>query len=420
MMNTSGKEALLSPYRVLDLTDEKGLLCGKILGDMGADVIKVEKPCGDYARRIGPFYHDEPDPEKSLHWFAYNANKKGITLDIEKHDGREIFTRLVGKAHFVIESFAPGYLQKLGLDYGHLSKVNPGLIMVSITPFGQAGPYSGFAATDIVAMAMGGHLYMTGDPDRAPVRCRSGQAYVNAGVDAAIGALVANHHRQLTGEGQHVDVSIQESVAGITLDEQVWWNLNEIIVKRAGSVRVRPDNGVRHRFIWPCKDGYLVFVMIGGSWGAGSLRSLVKWMDEEKMANDLVRNMDWDKFDWGRLLQDEVDAVMDPIGKFFMSHTKTELFEGAIQRRVTLYPVSTTEDTMKSVQLEARDYWTKLDHPELNTSITYPGPFIKASETPLTLRCRAPLLGEHNKEIYQRDLGLSDEDLRTLKGNGTI
>jgi len=419
-MSNTIQQSLLSGYKVLDLTDEKGFLCGKVLGDMGAEVIKVEEPSGDPARRIGPYYHDLPEPEKSLHWFAYNANKKGITLDLEKQDGSNIFKRLVAKADFVVESFPPGYLHDIGLDYESLSRINPRLIMVSITQFGQTGPYSNFQASDLVAMALGGHMYMTGDPDRAPARCGFGQAYVNAGVEAAIGAMVAHYHRELTGEGQHVDVSIQESVAGITLDEQVWWDLNKIIVKRAGSVRVRPDNGVRHRFIWPCKDGHLVFVMIGGNWGAKSLGALTRWMEEENMANQLLRNMDWEKFDWGSILQDEVDAVMDPIGKFFMNHTKTELFEGAIKRRVTLYPVSNAEDTMNSVQLKARDYWVTLEHPELNDSIIYPGAFVKASLTPLTLRYRAPLIGEHNSEIYGKDLELSPDDLRILKENGII
>ena len=134
------QETMLSPYRVLDLTDEKGLLCGKILGDLGADVIKIERPGGDPARNIGPFYHDEPDPEKSLFWFALNTSKRGITLDIEKADGKEIFKKLVKSADFVIESFAPGYLDKLGLGYSELERLNPGIIMVSITPFGQTGP----------------------------------------------------------------------------------------------------------------------------------------------------------------------------------------------------------------------------------------------------------------------------------------
>ena len=134
-------ENMLGPYRVLDMADEKGLLCGKLLGDLGADVVKIEKPGGDPARKLEPFYHDEPDPEKSLFWFALNTSKRGITLDIETADGRGIFKKLVKSADFVIETFPPGYLDGLGLGYPELEKINPGIIMVSITPFGQAGPY---------------------------------------------------------------------------------------------------------------------------------------------------------------------------------------------------------------------------------------------------------------------------------------
>jgi len=160
------EEGMLSPYRVLDLTDTNGLLCGKLLGDLGADVIKIERPGGDAARNLGPFYHDEADPEKSLFWFAFNTSKRGITLDIETAEGQETLKSLVKGADFVIESFPPGYLDRLGLGYSALEKINPRIILVSITPFGQTGPYKDYKAPDIVAFAMGGYMYPFGDPDR--------------------------------------------------------------------------------------------------------------------------------------------------------------------------------------------------------------------------------------------------------------
>jgi len=154
------KRGLLNPYRVLDLTDEKGLLCAKLLGDLGADVIKIERPGGDPARNIGPFYHDEHDPEKSLFWLAFNTNKRGTTLDIEKVEGQTILKRLVKTADLLVESFPPGYMASLGLGYSDLDRLNPRLIMVSITPFGQSGPYKDYKAPDIVAWAMGGQMYL--------------------------------------------------------------------------------------------------------------------------------------------------------------------------------------------------------------------------------------------------------------------
>ncbi|MFC2010644.1 CaiB/BaiF CoA transferase family protein [Chloroflexota bacterium] len=210
-------DGMLSPYRALDLTDEKGLLCGKILADLGADVIKIERPGGDPARNIGPFYHDEPDPEKSLYWFAYNTSKRGITLDIETTDGKEIFKQLVKSADFIIESFPPGYLDSIGLGYSALEKIKPDIILISITPFGQTGPYKDYKTSDIVAWAMGGEMAPFGDPDRPPIRIsHHSQAYLHAGTDAATGALAALYHRWTTGEGQQVDVSVHESVAQCT------------------------------------------------------------------------------------------------------------------------------------------------------------------------------------------------------------
>ena len=165
-----GIDFLLDPYRVLDLCDERGLLAGKILADMGADVVQVEPPGGSPARNVGPFHGDDPNPEKSLVWWAYAAKKRSITLDLENRDGQDLLRKLVAKSDFLIESFAPGYLENLGLDYGQLSAINPRLVMVSITPFGQDGPYSNYQASDIVGMALGGFMYLTGDDDRAPVR----------------------------------------------------------------------------------------------------------------------------------------------------------------------------------------------------------------------------------------------------------
>jgi crotonobetainyl-CoA:carnitine CoA-transferase CaiB-like acyl-CoA transferase len=192
----------LDPYRVLDLTDEKGMLCGRILGDLGADVIKVERSGGDKSRNIGSFYQDMPHPERSLYWFAYNANKRGITLNLQTADGRGLFKRLAKTSDFIIESFAPGYLEELGLGYPVLSEIKPAIILISITPFGQSGPYRDYKSSDIVSMAMGGLMYITGDADRPPVRVSVEQSYLHAGAHAAIGALLALHYRVLTGKDQ--------------------------------------------------------------------------------------------------------------------------------------------------------------------------------------------------------------------------
>jgi len=204
---------MLSCYRVLDLTDEKGFLCGKALGDLGAEVIKIERPGGDPSRRIGPFYHDIADPEKNLYWFSFNANKKGITLNIETRDGREIFKKLAKTADVVIESFAPGYMEQIGLGYQVLNQINPGIILTSITAFGQEGPYRDYKASDIVVRAMGGLVYTVGDPDRPPLTTSYPHAYLIGAIHGAIGTMVAPYQQAFTGQGQQVDAPTQMGLA---------------------------------------------------------------------------------------------------------------------------------------------------------------------------------------------------------------
>jgi len=423
---TQQTEGMLSPCRVLDLTDEKGLLCGKLLGDLGADVIKVERPSGDPARNIGPFYHDEADPEKSLFWFAFNASKRGITLDIETADGRAIFKKLVKTADFVIESFPPGYMDKLGLGYPELEKLNPGIILVSITPFGQTGPYKDYKVSDIVAWAMGGYMYQWGDPDRPPVRIsHHSQAYLEAATEAAAGAIAALYHQELTGEGQQVDVSIQECVAWYTHYFTGVWDAQKRKQPRGTGMPQAYNLDIPITRLWPCKDGYVSWVW----WGQGKRSSppfaewLAEWMESKGMAADFIREWDWDIAGYMSLTQEVVDSIEEPTGKFFMAHTRAELLEGALKRHVQLYPVSTPEDIMKgtpSVQLTARDYWVELEHPELGASITYPGAFAYTSAVLPRVSRRAPLIGEHNQEIYERELGIPREQLQMLKQAGVI
>src|SRR3972149_79549 len=195
-------EGCLEPYRVLDLTAGGCSLCGKILGDLGADVIRIERPGGNPDRSLGPFYKDIPDREKSLFWFAYNANKRGITLNIETADGREIFRRLVKRADFVIESLPPGYMDSLHIGYAVLKEINPRLIMAGISPFGQKGPYAHSNASDLITMAMSGFMYLHGDPDRPPVWISFPQASISAGAECAAAALIAHRHREGGGGGR--------------------------------------------------------------------------------------------------------------------------------------------------------------------------------------------------------------------------
>jgi crotonobetainyl-CoA:carnitine CoA-transferase CaiB-like acyl-CoA transferase len=409
-------EGMLSPYRVLDLTDEKGLLCGKIFGDLGADVIKIERPGGDPARNIGPFYHDEPDPEKSLFWFAFNTNKRGITLDIEATDGQEIFKRLVKSADFIVESFPPGHMDRLGLGYADLEKLNPGIIMVSITPFGQDGPYRDYKAPDIVAWAMGGQSYLYGDANRPPVRVSyHSQAYLQAGGAAAVGAMMAHQYRNITGEGQHVDISIQEVVARIPEFQAVNWDMLKLLLAK----EQRVGNRIERNQMWPCKDGHVIWLYFAGQ-SADWTRKLTKWMESEGMIDEFFRDFDWESIELTQAPKELIERLEEPMRKFFLAHTREELHRGALKHDVMLFPVDNTADILASSQLAARDFWVEVEHPELGTTITYPGPFAHASELPPRVSRRAPLIGEHNHEIYEKELGISSEELVMLKQAGVI
>jgi benzylsuccinate CoA-transferase BbsE subunit len=410
---------MLNHLRVLDLTDDKGFLCGMTLADLGADVIKIEKPGGDPSRKIGGFWHDTPDPEKSLYWFAYNSNKRGITLDIESAEGRDLFKKLVKTADFVIESFPPGYMDRLGLGYADLFKINQGIIMASITPFGTEEPYRDYKDSDIVVMGMSGTLYQTGESDGPPVHISLPQACLHAGLDAAVGAMMAYHYRERTGEGQHVDVSMQQSAAWFQANAIPTWELNKKILKRSGAFRAGMSKDVGQRQVWPCQDGYVFFNVIGGRTGAKSLSALVAWMDEESMATAHLNNMDWDNFDMFTVTKEEMDAISGPVGEFFRSHTRKELLAGAVPRGVSIGPLSSMEDLLTDECLKERNFWKEIEHPELGTNITYPREFVKSTEVDCSTRFRAPLIGEHNEEIY-KEMGLSEQDLIRLKESGII
>ena len=415
-----GIDFLLEPYRVLDLTDERGLLAGKILADMGADVIQVEPPGGSPARNLGPFHGDDPQPEKSLFWWAYTANKRSITLDLEQKDGQALLKRLVANADFLIESFSPGYLESLGLDYKQLSAINPKLVMVSITPFGQDGPYSNYQASDIVGMALGGFMYLTGDDDRAPVRISFPHFYLHGSAAGATAAMLAHTYRVTCGQGQYVDVSCQQAVAKTLAHAPQIWDIEGAILKRMGVYRQTSGEN-RVRINWPCKDGYVNYMVQGGT-VAYSTRALLEWMKEDKFDTSDLDAIDWEKMGYGAITPELMAQLGGPLGDFFKGHTRAELVQGSLDRRILLFPVATPSALEGHPQLEARDYFREIEHPDLGESVRYPGAFIKSgdgSEIAGVYR-RPPLIGEHNVDIYQEEMGLSSLELVTLKRAGAI
>jgi crotonobetainyl-CoA:carnitine CoA-transferase CaiB-like acyl-CoA transferase len=413
----------LEPYRVLDLTQATGWTCGKLLADLGADVIKIEPPGGDLDRRIGPFYRDEPHPERSLTWFAAHTNKRGITLNLETADGQVLWRVLAREADFVVESFPPGFMDQRGIGFRQLSELNPRLIWTSITPFGQSGPYAHYRASDMVGMAMGGLMYLCGDADRAPVRMRPAQAYLQAGLQAAVATLLAHHDRVHSGAGQFIDVSMQHAVSWTIIPTRQYWDLNRLITERGGTSRAFGDQ--LRRIIFPCQDGHVAVmgVMNPREWGP-----MVEWLASEGMGEDLT-DASWailvEHAGPGPLTQaavtdEELAHVYAVLSRFFLRHTKAELSEEAQRRRIILFPVHTAHDLLEHPQLLARNFFRPLEHPELGETLCYPGAPYQLGKTPWQLRRRAPLIGEHNAAIYGGELGLSRAELAVLMAVGAI
>jgi crotonobetainyl-CoA:carnitine CoA-transferase CaiB-like acyl-CoA transferase len=413
---------MLSPYRVLDLTTERGLLCGQILGDLGADVIKVEPPGGSPARQLAPFYQDNAGPNRSIYWWAYNRNKRSITLNLEAKEGRELLYRLAARSHFLIESENPGYLASRRLGYSDLAALNRELIYVSITPFGQDGPKAGYADSDLIILAAGGPLLLGGDEDRPPLRVSVPQAYLHASADAATAALVAHHERQRSGQGQHVDVSAQQSVTIATQANNLAYRLNADEASRmAGGAKL---GSLRVPLVWRAKDGYVTLgFLFGRQLGVFSQR-LMNYLYELGICDAATRDKDW--IGYGGLLvsgqepMSEYERVVELIAGFAANRTKAELLGAALERGLLIAPITTMNEVIESPQLQSRQYWQVLEHPELGRSFPYPGPFAKFSEAPLAYRRRPPLVGEHNRELYVNELGLSEDKLADLARRGII
>ena len=410
---------MLSPYRVLDLTDERGLLCGKILADLGADVLQIEPPAGNTARRVAPFYRDDPGPDHSLFWWAYAANKRSVTLDLMRADGKALFERLVASAHFLIESGKPGELAALGLGYDRLADINPALIVVSITPFGQTGPYATYLASDLVGMGLGGFMYVTGDPDRAPLRVGFPHFYLHGSAAAAAGAMLAHSQRVLTGQGQHVDVSCQEAVARSLANSLASYAIEGSVIVRQGSYR-QTGADTFMRITWPCKDGFVNFQFAGGASSGQSVNNFVRWMADEGSPDEYLLSLDFRAMGYGMITSETMNRIVPPVSRFLLERTKQQLFDGAIERRILLFPVATLGDILENPQLEARGFFETVESREFDARLTMLGPFARASAAPLKPGGKAPKRGQHNAEIYVDELGLARSDLIRLASAGVI
>ncbi len=399
---------MLDGVRILDLSGEPGYLAGKILAELGADVVKVEPPGGDREGRRGPFLGDVEDPERSLPWLALNTSKRGITLDLGAPRGRELFRDLAARADVVLETAPKGWL-----DDEALRRDCPRLIWCALTPFGRTGPYAGYRAHDLVVVAMGGNAAQTGDPDRPPVRCTLPTAYLHAGPEAATGIAMALYDRETTGRGQLVDVSMQECQLATLVTTPGQFALSGKLRPRTGAAL----GGTRE--IWKARDGYVSFGLRGGAARAANLAATVAYMEEDGMAPAWLRAMDWTTYNHNTLTREEIERLEDAFGAFFATKTRRELYEQALARRIMLAPCNDAREILAQPQLRDRGLFTTLAYPELGASVEHPAFFAKSSAARIGIRHRAPRIGEHNAEVYG-ELGLDAADLDALAAEGIV
>jgi crotonobetainyl-CoA:carnitine CoA-transferase CaiB-like acyl-CoA transferase len=407
--------------RVLDLADESGSLCGRILADLGADVIKVEPPGGDPGRRVPPFADDRPEPDRSLAWLANNVNKRGITCDLRLPSGQAIFRRLAERADVVVETFPPGELDECGLGYAALASSNPGLVLTSITPFGLDGPGDSWPASDLEITASSGSLWLAGDPGRAPVRSTLPQSPNWAGMYAAMATLMAILARDTTGRGQQVDVSSQTSSLTAISHAPIFWDLLRENPGRSGPyLSGRSVTGTAFRNIWPCRDGYVTFALYGGPAGRETGKALVAWMLERDFPAEALPRLNWDEFNVATAPRELVQTLEAEIGPFLLTLTKTEFFQGVVRRNMLGYPVATVEDIWDDQQLKARDFWQEVAAPWSGASLAFPGSFALFDGVRPSIQRAAPRIAEHNAEVYVGELGMAAGELVALRGAGVL
>ena len=411
---------LLKGFRMLDLTDEKGALCGKIMSDLGVDVIKVEPPAGCSTRNIPPFLDDQPGPDSSLYFLAYEAGKRSVTLDLEVPGGRGLLAELAGKSDFLVESYPVGYLDSIGLGYEALSKLNPRLVYTSITPFGDRGPARNHKAEDIVTWAAGGMMYLMGEEGRPPLEMALPQAGLHAGGEAAIASLIAHYARQTDGLGQRVVVNMQACIVWTLMNEQAMPILHGDHLTRTGVYT--GGLGARRKMVYSCRDGYISAVIGAGA----STKALIDWLAEAGFATEWMKQKDWTFWTPGLFMKptekdlEETNELEDCIQRFFNTMTKREIYAGTLKRRLLLAPVADAADIAADPQLKARNFFVPVEHDTLGRALTLPGPFAKLSETPIHPPRRAPRLGEHNQQVLGDLLGLSADRLKQLSSSGAI
>jgi crotonobetainyl-CoA:carnitine CoA-transferase CaiB-like acyl-CoA transferase len=404
-LETSGERtAMLEPYRVLDCTGRLGWLAGRFLADLGADVVKIESPDADLS---------------APGWRADNVNKRLLALDLTKDAGRSAFRVLAAKADFLLETADPGSDLARLFDPAALRAANPGLIHVSITPFGRTGPRAAWKAGDLELMASAGAMSLAGEPDGPPLRVSVPQSHPWASSQAAVGALIGLMKRNATGTGDHVDISAQSAVIISIAHAPAFWDILKINPTRAGAFMTgRSVHGAVYRVFWPCKDGYVNFIIYGGVAGRRTNEGLCAWMRDAGADLGPLADIDWSRFDSTQTTQEQVDALETPIRKFFLTITKAEFLKQAFEREMLGYPVNNVGDIAADPQLAERGFWHDAPGPGGKPE-RFCGGFAMVDGKRLAVRRPVPKLGEHSRGVLA-EFGLAEGEIDTLVAAGTV
>ena len=397
----------LSHLKVLDVSNGiGGAFCARLLGRGGAEVLKVEPPVsGDPVRALAPFYNDLPGRESSGLFLYLNSGKRSITLDLTRASGRRIFRCLAEEADVLVESFDPGYLEEMGLGYDALSSGNPGLVQISVSDFGQWGPYAGYKANELIEHAISGLMYPTGFPDQEPVPSGGLLPQFKSGMAGVIAALSALHWREVSGEGQQVDVSMLEVAANFLETTLVLYTYQGVVRGRTGS-SLSPPTPLCD--MYQTKDGYMIVTSLTQQ----QRQSLFEMIGHPDLVDSFGSAL-------SRAIPEEVkQTVWDAIGAWLIEQETDEAFELSQLLRIPCAKVSTVKDMLRDQHLTERGFFKTLEHPQFG-DIAFPGTglTVMGEETPAPEM--APALGEANREVYQQRLGISTREMAML-GSGQV
>ena len=414
-------QGFLFDVKVLELADEKGEFCGKLLAGAGAEVLKVEPPGGNPTRSLGPFYHDEPHPDRSLYFWHYNFGKRGVTLDIHSAEGVELLKKLIAQSDVLLDSLPLDTLTKLGLDWESLQQLNPRLIYVALTPFGRSGPWRDYKANDLVHLALGGQMMCCGySPneegtyDTPPIAPQMWHAYHIAGNQAFMAIVGALIGRETSGQGEMIDVPIHQAVSVCTEIDVPNWIYNQTACYRQTGRHAQPVIGPEVQF--PTKDGRYSIILPNPF--PGGYETLVSFLDSKGKAGDLTDKKYDDPNNRKGLAfaKHFADVQAECVAAFGLE----EIWREGQNLGIPWSPIRKPEENLQDVQWQMRETFTEVEHPELGERFPYVGAPMLPNEVSWRKGPRAPLVGEHNAEVYCGQLALSQDELAALKARKIV